>query len=530
MGKSVSSSGDPTDEETHSDPLTSPLLQNSTSTSPTYDTSKLFAPALGSTKKKSISRPKQNMRTTTSTFVTRLQSIDGLSRYLQSKQTDVTFLFYNCAKNFFWAELGSKTKEPINRITFSAYPTCHAVNLMTASPEALDIVIGFHTGDLIWLEPVSGRYARLNKQGCICNSPCTSVKWVPNSPTLFLVSHADGTIIVYDKERDDGSFTPREPEARASTRTNGQANGSGSSSSIPSDGSDSQRDWNPLDSIFVTMPKWHPVTNIHLGRSAKSESFKNPVTHWRVSKRSIVDISFSHDGKYLAVVAEDGCLRIIDAFAEQLLDCYASYFGSFTCCAWSPDSQFLITGGQDDLVTIFSPVDQRVVARCQGHSSFVSSVCFDPERTDERTYRFGSVGEDNKLILWDFSSGALHRPKLMPSYQQRLSISSSLSLALKRRPDAAEGSTLHLPPALLAEEDGISRYHGAPSRNEVAVVQPVVVKHIEGDLLTAVSFSSNSVLTASKGGHSKCWLRPLEVHPHPSRQKLRNPGSPNSPQ
>ncbi len=109
-GKSVSSSGDPTDEETHSDPLTSPLLQNSTSTSPTYDTSKLFAPALGSTKKKSISRPKQNMRTTTSTFVTRLQSIDGLSRYLQSKQTDVTFLFYNCAKNFFWVELGSKTK------------------------------------------------------------------------------------------------------------------------------------------------------------------------------------------------------------------------------------------------------------------------------------------------------------------------------------------------------------------------------------------------------------------------------------
>ncbi len=179
----------------------------------------------------------------------------------------------------------------------------------------------------------------------------------------------------------------------------------------------------------------------------------------------------------------------------------------------------LQTGGQDDLVTIFSPVDQRVVARCQGHSSFVSSVCFDPERTDERTYRFGSVGEDNKLILvssisfrlistlnrifvvgflqrcttpskidgmYDYSRhnfmrtyrGMIHT-FIKPSYQQRLSISSSLSLALKRRPDAAEGSTLHLPPALLAEEDGISRYHGAPSRNEVAVVQPVVVKSFE---------------------------------------------------
>lgn len=57
------------------------------------------------------------------------------------------------------------------------------------------------------------------------------------------------------------------------------------------------------------------------------------------------------------------------------------------------------TGGQDDLLTIFSPWDQRVIARCQGHSSFVTSVAFDDLRCDGRTYRFGSVGEDNKLIL-----------------------------------------------------------------------------------------------------------------------------------
>ena len=57
------------------------------------------------------------------------------------------------------------------------------------------------------------------------------------------------------------------------------------------------------------------------------------------------------------------------------------------------------TGGQDDLLTIYSPWDQRVIARCQGHSSFVSAVSFDDIRCDGRTYRFGSVGEDNKLIL-----------------------------------------------------------------------------------------------------------------------------------
>lgn len=71
-------------------------------------------------------------------------------------------------------------------------------------------------------------------------------------------------------------------------------------------------------------------------------------------------------------------------------------------------------------MTIYSPWEQRVVARCHGHSSFVSAVAFDDVRCDGRTYRFGSVGEDNKLILWDFSSGALHRPKLNVSQLRKI--------------------------------------------------------------------------------------------------------------
>ena len=50
-------------------------------------------------------------------------------------------------------------------------------------------------------------------------------------------------------------------------------------------------------------------------------------------------------------------------------------------------------------MNIFSPREQRVIARCQGHSPFLSALAFDDLRCDGRTYRFGSVGEDNKLIL-----------------------------------------------------------------------------------------------------------------------------------
>ncbi|KAG6877026.1 hypothetical protein C0993_010959, partial [Termitomyces sp. T159_Od127] len=191
-------------------------------------------------KKKQSARPKNSIRTTSSTFISRIQTAEGLSKALQSKQGDVTFLFYNVSKTWVWAEAGSKAKDPLTRITFAAYPTCHAVNVTTASPEHLDVIIGFNSGDLIWL---------------------------------------DGTIVVYDKERDDGTFIPQDPIG---------------GSPDPSSSGDHpiQKEWDPTDSIFVTIPPWHPVTSgggiVSNGKPEKEKAIKNPVSHWRVSHRSIV--------------------------------------------------------------------------------------------------------------------------------------------------------------------------------------------------------------------------------------------------
>lgn len=158
------------------------------------------------------------------------------------------------------------------------------------------------------------------------------------------MSHADGTIIVYDKERDDGSFTPHEPFKRASSTAATDLAGppsqpESSHSSIPSDdAASSKEEWDPLESIFVTVPRWHPAAAHHgglnLGRSEKDRTPKNPMSHWRVSKRSVVGkrildfslmsgnlcclgITYSSDARLVAATSEDGCLRVIDAFQES---------------------------------------------------------------------------------------------------------------------------------------------------------------------------------------------------------------------
>ncbi|KAI9439472.1 WD40 repeat-like protein [Lactarius psammicola] len=410
---------------------------------------------MSSSKRRALSHPEHNMRMTSSTFIARVQAIEGLGKTPRSKQGEVAYLSYNFSKNLYWVKVGIKVK------------------------------------------------------GRISSSPCTAVRWVPLSPNLFHVSHMDGTITVYDKDRDDGVFTAQPSTASPVSSLLPPAYGP-----IPPyvESSSPAGEWSPLDSIFVTIPPWHPVNATGAsgggGRGDRDKATKNLVSHWEVSERSVVDFVFSPDVKYVAAISEGDYPRVIDALAEQLVDCYAAYFGPLTCVAWLPVGQFIIAGSRDDLVNIFSPWERRVIARCQGHSSFLSALAFDDLRCDGRTYRFGSVGEDNKPILWDFSSGIRHRPKLH-SHHRRLSMASSPSLGARRRGDTltADHSTFHLPPP--GAEGPLPRYHPAPSRNEVAIVQPVLVKQLENDILTAVGFLPRWLLTGTRVGHVKMWIRPL---------------------
>ena len=262
------------------------------------------------------------------------------------------------------------------------------MNQFTKSTSHLDVVLGFNSSDIIWYEPISQKYARLNKNGVINPSPVSAVYWLPNSENLFIAAHMNGTLVVYDKDKEDAPFVPEE----TSIPEEGQINGHGETS--------------------------HKINMIKIHKSVQSRNQKtNPVAVWKIGNQKINSIAFSPDGSHLAVVSEDGTLKIIDFLKEKLLEVFRSYYGGLICVTWSPDGRYILTGGQDDLVSIWSLADSALVARCQGHTSWVSDVQFDPWRCDDRNYRFGSVGEDCRLLLWDFSVGMLGRPKAVCSFQ-----------------------------------------------------------------------------------------------------------------
>lgn len=320
-------------------------------------------------------------------------------------------------------------------------------------------------------------------QGIINPTPITDIKWLPGSENLFLAAHSDGTLIVYDKERDDAPFLPDSEAAFTPTPTTPLALPLTTTSSDPS----------------------RPPPSLHIHKSVLSPNQKtNPVSAYRPSPSRPNALAFSPSGTTLALVSEDGLLRLIDLPSETLTDVFPSYYGGLTCVAWSPDGLYLATGGQDDLLSIWSVAGRELVARGVGHHSWVTGVAFDAWRCDGRSYRLGSVGADGRLCLWDFEMGMLRRKRggsTRPSvssgvWEGKNASSVSLNKVVSGGSAGAKGSNEEL------DGDGIGgvREHPVMPRAAVAMLPPVLSKVVDAEPLCWLSFEEDAILTTCKRG------------------------------
>uniref|UniRef100_I3IWQ7 WD repeat domain 20 n=1 Tax=Oreochromis niloticus TaxID=8128 RepID=I3IWQ7_ORENI len=327
--------------------------------------------------------------------------------------------------------------KPIDkRIYKGTQPTCHDFNPLTATAESVSLLVGFSAGQVQLIDPIKKETSKLfneevDKQVCsvfwnegspflddpsdpsrlIDKSRVTCVRWVPGSESLFLVAHSSGSMYLYNVENTCGTTAPH-----------------------------------------YQLLKQGENYAVH---TCKSKSARNPLLRWTVGEGALNEFAFSPDGKFLACASQDGFLRVFGFDAAELHGTMKSYFGGLLCVCWSPDGRYIVAGGEDDLVTVWSFLDCRVIARGHGHKSWVSVVAFDHcttsvedgdlpaefsgsdedfheqnhfsagrdransshsrlskrNSTDSRpvsvTYRFGSVGQDTQLCLWDLTEDIL---------------------------------------------------------------------------------------------------------------------------
>eukprot|EP01018_Ginkgo_biloba_P011574 Gb_01349 [translate_table: standard] len=371
-----------------------------------------------------------------------------------------TYLIFNVGDTLFISDFNSHDKDPIKAIHFSSSnPICHAFD--PDAKDGHDLLIGLNSGDVYSVslrQQLQDPGKKLvgtqhyNKDGSLNCSRCTAVAWVPEGDGIFVAAHADGNIYIYDKCKD----------------------GSG-------------------DSSFPIIKDQTQYSVAH-ARSSKS----NPIARWHICQGSVNSISFSVDGGFLATVGRDGYLRIFDFTKEQLICGGKSYYGALLCCAWSPDGKYVLTGGEDDLVQVWSMEDRAVVAWGEGHNSWVSGVAFDSfwtspssDGTGENVmYRFGSVGQDTQLLLWDLVMDEIVVPlrRYLPGGSPTFSAGSQSS----------NWDNAH----------AVGVLQPAPSMRDVPKLSPVVAHRVHAEPLSGLIFTKDSILTACHEGNMKIWARP----------------------
>ncbi|GER54312.1 transducin/WD40 repeat-like superfamily protein [Striga asiatica] len=356
-----------------------------------------------------------------------------------------SYLIFNVGDAVFLSDLNSQDKDPIKSIHFSnSNPVCHAYD--PDAKDGHDLLIGLNSGD-VYAVSLRQQLQDVGKKlvGAQHYNKDVDVPMLHGFPMVM------GRLLLHMQMNKDGSGDPSFPVIKDQTQ------------------------------FSVSHARYS----------------KNPVSRWHVCQGSINGIAFSADGAYLATVGRDGYLRVFDYRNEQLICGGKSYYGALLCCAWSMDGKYILTGGEDDLVQVWSMEERKIVAWGEGHNSWVSGVAFDsywvPPNSDgvaeNVVYRFGSVGQDTQLLLWDLEMDELVVPVRRPAGGS---------------PTLSAGSQS----AHWDNAGPIGTLQPAPSMRDIPKLSPLVAHRVHTEPLSALIFTQESVLTVCREGHIKIWTRP----------------------
>lgn len=476
-------------------------------------------------------KPKSSLTKNNSSFISKTIVHENIAKKLNEREQEDFFLWTNVGRSFCWfdwsaSSIVGSTKESLSKIFFTkTLPLCHDVNQYTRSSNGLDLVLGMSSGDAMWIDSISNRYNRINKNGDVVRSAVTDIKWVPGSTNYFITLHANGMVIIFDKDREDGGFA--------------------------SNGGLQHQDLRSTETFRIIKSLYGPgsissANGASTGNNSNNNVNKfNPVAAYKLSNHPLTSVTFSPDRQTLVITSEDGYMRFLNLETEVITDIFPSYCGGYTCCGFSPDGKYLATGGKDDLVTIWSMLTKTTIARGHGHQSWVNKVEFDNWNCDEFSYRLGSVGEDGNLIFWEFSPRMLSRPKTTEGRHNRprnyhaqshtRNLSSSRSIGSAKSSNTVSANLylqqqqqyrhdMDLQPVLSNTSNFVSdmknnsnpfttNLHEFLGSNAVPSIPPIVVKSVRGEgeeveALTDLKFQEKQVIVSRTDGRVWIYTRP----------------------
>ncbi|RXH83687.1 hypothetical protein DVH24_005940 [Malus domestica] len=378
-----------------------------------------------------------------------------------------SFLVFNVGDTVYISDLNSPDKDPIKALQFgNSNPVCHAFD--SEAKDGHDLLIGLSSGD--------------SKESCL-----RVIEWgfgdeeaVCDLVNLFVVA-------VY-------SASLRQQLQDSGKKLVGAHHYNKEGMHIVTAAC-----WCACNLDYVTGKRGGPRNKFGISRCASvawvpKGSGAFAAAHadgnlWHICQGAINSIVYSEDGANLATVGRDGIPQSV-TLATLCMSV------SVNC----PDGKYILTGGEEDLVTVWSMEDRKVVAWGEGHNSWVSGVAFDSywsppssDGTEENiVYRFGSVGQDTKLLLWDLPMDEI----VVPLRRSSLGGSPTFSTGSQ----SSHWDSVY----------PIGTLQPAPSMRDIPKLSPLVSHCVHSEPLSGLVFTEETILTASWEGHVKIWMRPSE--------------------
>lgn len=335
-----------------------------------------------------IKQPKNNLNRNNSAFVERITTCDN---YVKKMNNSDCFLIsiHGRVVNFIALEKNLREIEidsPCLRLILSnSIITCFSTfqYVTTSGEKNLDIVFGFASGDILWLNPLRMKYSRWNKNGKIKDSLITSIEW-SKCGKFVLAGFADGEVVIFNRNLEDPEFNYR-PLIKSKEK------------------------------YFRT---YKSLKNV-------SPNLTNPIGHYKLTKKPITSIKIHpifHN--IVSITSDDGFLRIFDLLTESFTDIVPSYYAGVLVSEFTPDGKYLLVGGENDIVSVFefqfsnlfSPLNEsgllKLVTRLKGAKSWIKDIVIGSnDVSSSLNYRIGTASDDGYIRFYEFQPRSLRKIK-----------------------------------------------------------------------------------------------------------------------